>query len=178
MDVAPVPADGPYFLAISDAGNNDTGSIAVSLNCLFGTCPPSNPPGILGTAYCVQTVNSTGSAAAISALGSPVVADNNVDLIVSNVPAGNIGIFFVGFGKASQPMTYSWGTLCVAPAVKRLSPAVFTGNNNVVHYQFDLASTPYVVSGLSLYHQFWFRDPAGPPPHTANMSDGLQIDYQ
>lgn len=173
FDLAPVAADGTYYLAVSDAGNNNTGSASITLTCILGMCPPPAPPGPLGASYCVQTPNSAGSGAVISGLGSPVVADNDVLLMATGAPAGQVGVFFYGFAPAAIP--YQGTTICVQPPVVRL-PAVFVCNAGSMVKGVDLTAHANIQPGLSAYFQAWFRDPAG--PSMTNTSDGLRIDFQ
>ncbi len=80
------PSDGRYFVAAQDLNYNNIGTITVALACVVGTCPTTSPVPSIGTSYCTRTQNSTGNEARISALGSRVVADNDVYLSVAGVP--------------------------------------------------------------------------------------------
>ena len=176
IDFFPVQTSGTYFVALSDSGHDNTGTMAVTLSCIVGNCPPPNPPGPLGTSYCAMTVNSTGNPAPIAAVGSASVAANDLHLMLAGVPAGKVGIFFLGPGSANVPLFNSWGPRCVQAPITRL-PIVFTCNDGTMHKQVDLTTLPMITPGSTWYFQGWFRDPAGPPPNTSNTSDGLQIDF-
>lgn len=173
--------DETYYVMLSDGGNNNTGDFNVTLSCIFGQCPPPNPPAPIGTTYCTSTTNSSGMPATISAVGSKFVANNDVHLIVSDAPPAKLGIFFVGSNSipSGVPLPYSCGLLCVQqPLVRR--PIVFVCNDGDMHYQLDLTDpfvAPLIAPGVHAYFQAWFRDPAGNGScsQTTNTSNGLDI---
>jgi hypothetical protein len=177
LTFAPVQTTGTYFVALADATSIYTGAMDVTLSCLIGNCPPPNPPAPLGTAFCAQTLNSTGRKASISALGSPNVTQNDVYLHVDHVPAGKLSIVLLGSTPTQVPLYNSWGPRCIGSPFRRLAPT-FTCNDNTMHRQLDLTTLPMITPGTTWYFQAWFRDPAGTPPKTSNTSDGLRIDFQ
>ncbi len=177
MTIDPVVADGTHYIAISDVGNDNTGSLNITLTCILGICPPPSPPGSMGTNYCRPTINSTGNPGIMSALGSPVVADNDVHLVLTDVPDAKVGLFFMGMGPTNIPLINSVGTLCVAPPILR-QPVMFSCHNGQMHYDLDLNGSSggaMITSGSTWYFQAWFRDEN---PGPSNTSDGLFIQFQ
>ena len=66
----PATVAGTYYIAFSDSGLDNTGSVNVTLSCILGTCPTVLPATQIGQNYCTSTINSSGNAAVMSALGS------------------------------------------------------------------------------------------------------------
>ncbi len=143
-------------------------------------------PGI-GTNYCQANPNSTGSVGLMSALGSPVAADNNVQLIASGLPANSSGFFIVSQTQGFVPNPNgSAGNLCVAGAIGRyVAPGQVqnTGATDSFSLALDLTMTPQPMSTVTVMagdrwsYQAWHRDVIGGTA-TSNFTDGLQIDYQ
>lgn len=176
LNLAP-SEDDTWYAVLSERGNDASGALSFSLSCIIGACPPPDPGATLGTSYCDQTPNSTGGPAVIGAIGSPSVAVNDVHLTVTGVPAGKVGIFFLGAVQADMPLQNSHGPLCVKPPVFR-RPIVFSCNGGEMRRQLDLSLLPMVAPGTTWNVQAWFRDPGGVPPKTTNTSDGLSITFQ
>ncbi len=178
-----VPAqDERLFLAVSDAGNNNTGSISISLTCFAGTCPGTQI-GAIGSTFCMTNANTTTNVAAIAAFGSNAIADNDIFVRVSGAPANKFAIFFAGLTPNPTPanLPFSEGALCLLPPLTRL-PLQFTCSAGTITRQLDLTSAalaPLVASGQSTYFQAWFRDPtASGSTFDTNTSDGLEVPFQ
>ena len=60
-------------------------------------------PNTLGTNYCTAAFHSLGIQARMSAVGSNVVADNDLTLEAHDLPNNTIGIFLVGPDRANLP---------------------------------------------------------------------------
>jgi len=173
---------GTYYLALSDSGSNNAGSMSVGLSCILGNCPPNPPAGSVGFNYCTSKLNSSNSAAQIAAFGSAVAEDNDFLLSVSGAPPAKSAIFFMGSGQTQAPFFQSQGFLCVQPPLRRL-PIQFVCNDGTLTYQLDLAAPPTggppIVAGQTWNFQGWFRDvdPNTQAP-TTNLSDGLEVAFQ
>ncbi|MFT5732347.1 MAG: hypothetical protein ACJA2W_003241 [Planctomycetota bacterium] len=140
----------------------------------------------LGTNYCMPVLNSTGLAGSISAIGSDIVADNNVTLGGEQLPV-NAFAFFI----ASQTQGFvmnpggSSGNLCAVGNVGRYvgSGQIQQANaGGTISLPIDLTQVPQpmgfvsVSAGETWNFQAWYRDssPTGP---TSNFTDGLEITF-
>ena len=136
-----------------------------------GSCP-------IGTNYCISTVNSSGSAATISASGSASISNNDLVLTSSNLPVNNDqpGTFLAGPTQATIP--FFNGFLCVSPnGLQRFAVInVSSGGTitEVIDYATSAAGGLNVVAGSSYNYQRWNRDPMAGGLN-ANFSDGLEI---
>lgn len=128
----------------------------------------------IGVPYGTSTVNSTGTAATITATGSASLSRNTLQLIARNVPGGGTGQFI--FSDTSWTGTpFYQGYLWIQTPL-RLPPLAGipgTGAQTVTH-QVDLAVGPaaqLALQGGFLYFQYWFIDPAG----GRNLSNAVRI---
>jgi outer membrane protein assembly factor BamB len=136
-----------------------------------------NPGGGCGAqTYCSTSPNSVGAGALIDKLGSLSLADDNLTLLVSDLPAGQFGLFFQGQGQVQLPL--GDGFLCVAPPLVRL-PVVSIKPDGGARWTMDLASPPTggeILAGSTWSFQFWYRDPAA-GGSGSNLSDGLELTF-
>lgn len=142
----------------------------------------------LGTRYCTPGVaNSTGTAAGISATGSPFVNDGDVTLHVTELPPDAFAYILASRnqGFVAQPGG-SQGNLCLGGAIGRfVGPGQIqsSGAGGSIDLAIDLQLHPTpgglmpVVAGETWHYQCWYRDAIGSVP-TSNFSDGLAIPYQ
>lgn len=139
----------------------------------------------IGTNYCAAIANSTGGPASISATGSAVAVDNDLELAGAGAPSGQFGIFLVSRTQGFAPVAA--GNLCLGGSIGRYDRPgqVFSiGPSGQFQLEVDLAQTPesgaltQVAGGETWNFQGWFRDvdPAGGGA-TANWTDGLSIDF-
>jgi hypothetical protein len=169
-----------YTVVFRDVGLDETGTIAVTLNCVFnpnGICANATPDVDLGSNYCMTNVNSTGEAASITAIGSASIADDRVFLRASDVPLTQFGIFFMGPNQAPAIpiIAPSQGLLCVGGPLGRLRVTT-SCNAGEMEQRLDLGDLPLnfvIQSGESWNFQAWFRDGA-----SSNTTDGLAITFQ
>lgn len=140
----------------------------------------------IGTNFCAALPNSTGAAGSIGATGSTSIADNDVVLTASNLPAGTFGIFIVSSDPAPMPMPLGAGSLCLSGAIGRYAMpgqvfAVDPGGNGSL--TIDISSIPQAsqtiaaAPGDSWSFQAWHRDTVGGLPD-ANLTNGLEISFQ
>ncbi|MEO0663301.1 MAG: hypothetical protein AAFZ87_17335 [Planctomycetota bacterium] len=120
---------------------------------------------ILTTNFCPQPTNSSGASATISAFGTTDLAQNDVTLVASDVPAGQFGIFLNSTTPTSTPL--GAGFLCLGGQIGR-----FNGPSQIqqadaagaFELRLDLTQVPTpsalvaVQSGETWYYQAWFRD--------------------
>lgn len=157
---------------------------------VFVTDPKfSDPfPETIGTTYCGPAVpNTSGFAANISAIGSPLALANDVTLHAVGLPANQFGMFVAG---PSQEFIISpggsQGILCVGPGniggFGRIVNALqFSGPAGSMSYSLDLQNIPIAAapfsmalqSGVTWNFQAWFREPGG----NSNFSDAVSISF-
>ncbi len=147
--------------------------------CLLATIAEAQS---VGTNYCTTIPNSTGAGAVMSASGSTDVNHGNLTLTTTSVPTGQLGLFFYGPQKLTNPFGAAY--LCVGPGstgIFRLKPPVSTGTNGIMNYALNFSAPPdpagLIVNGSTWNFQAWFRDPAGNGT-TSVLSDGLEIVFE
>lgn len=149
-------------------------------------------PAAIGTTFCTSAPNSTGLAADLSIVGSAVAANDDVTLVVSNLPADSFAVFLTSrFPGASFSPPGSMGTLCVRRDVGRfdgagqvrrsdgsgnLSLATASGDWSTQAIPRSLGSYP-ALAGTRTHFQLWYRDLVGGAP-TSNFSDAEYVDWQ
>ena len=138
----------------------------------------------IGTNYCTANVNSTGSAASMSASGSTVIQLDQLVLETSNLPTNSVGYFIASLdqGFTANPGGSS-GNLCLGGTIGRGmgDQVVSTGSGSVatpmgLALPFNL--TGGIAPGDSWNFQLWFRDNDGMGGVTSNFSDGYTVTFQ
>ena len=144
-------------------------------------CPGSGGAPI-GTAFCAANPNSTGMPGLCTATGSTAVADNNVILRVSQVPAGEFGIFVVALA-AGGTTTVNDGLLCLTGPTGRYDQAGFIWQASPAgsaSRAIDLTMVPtpnaFVNTnpGDTWFFQAWHRDV---PSGNSNFTTGVEINF-
>lgn len=148
---------------------------------------PANPNSLpdIGSNYCgPAALNSTGNSGVISASGSRVAADNDLQLSAALLPMNSAGFFI-----ASQTQGFvqgpgsSQGNLCVVADVARFSLQIQNSGSAgafSVPINLELFSTnppQPVLAGQTWNFQAWYRDSVGGQA-TSNFTDGIQIDFE
>jgi hypothetical protein len=169
---------GTYLYHFWDAGHDDVGSFVLNLDCPSFVCPDPRVDVPLGQSYCTANPNSSGLPATITAHGSRKVADNYLELVVTDAPPGKLGLFLASPTKAFAPMGLGGqGFLCVGSPVLRF-PLLGTCAPGTARYMPDLTNLPQAqvfLPGSVWNFQLWFRD--DDPGPTSNSSDGLEIQF-
>ena len=135
----------------------------------------------LGTAYCDPAVpNTSGDPALLCAVGSVVVADADLTLHASKLPAQQWGYLLASQGQGFLPgIGGSEGNLCLGGQIGRFVKQVMnSGANGRLGFIVDLSQLPPplnvpVLPGDTWNFQHWFRDPG--VGASFNTSNGLQI---
>lgn len=144
-------------------------------NLAFGPVP-------IGSNYCVTSINSSGGAATISAIGSELAADNNLLLIAEGMPPGQFGIFAVSATQGQQPLGN--GAVCLSGAIGRFQgPGQIqaTGTTGSFGVLIDLSAIPLgggpvsTQPGQTWNFQAWFREGVGAG---SNLSDGVSVTFR
>ena len=148
----------------------------------------SNTAGIANS-YCTPAVvNSSGAPAIMTAIGSRTVADNNVTLVASSMPANTFGFFLTSQtqGLVMNPGG-SLGHLCLGGAIGRYVGAgqiTNSGATGTITLVLDLTATPSptglvsISAGETYNFQSWFRDALPGGPSSSNFTDGAEIVFQ
>jgi len=168
-------AAGPGDVLVKKSGNTHGDlSNAFPYDPSIQSCPTPST-------FCVGGANSvSGSGAKMSYGGSASVSANDLQLICSDLPANQFGIFFYGPNASQTP--FGQGFLCAgggAIGVFRIKPAIQTSFLGTITLNLDYNLPPMDVgNGMivpdSLWHfQFWYRDPT----LGFNLSDGLRVEF-
>ncbi len=158
---------------------------------LTGSIPTSRKYGIddllvadtqLGTTYCTPAIpNSTAIPGIISAMGSPVVIDNDVTLTADQLPI-NFGYFLTSQTQGFFNPPGSNGFICLGGDIGRYHQPqnIIVGPTGSI--QIDLANVPQptglvaIQPGETWNFQCWYRD--FNPILTSNFTDGVSILFQ
>jgi hypothetical protein len=134
----------------------------------------------LGENYCHTNTNSSGQAAAMSALGSLSVSQNHIVLFAEPVPPHEPGIFFYGPQRLEIPFANGWRCVGPGPLGTFVLPPVFSSHVGVLRTPLDLQTPPQpggeILRGSTWNFQAWFRDPQSSGAH-CNLSDGLTLSF-
>jgi hypothetical protein len=125
-----------------------------------------------------------GQSAAIFALGSPFVSDNDLTLLTLGMATNQFGYCLASQSGAFIPNPGgSAGNLCLGnPIARFVSQVQNSGGSGSFSVVVDLTSIPStpvhaVVAGETWYYQTWYRDSVLGIP-TSNFSDGIRIAFQ
>lgn len=138
----------------------------------------------IGTIYCSPAnVNSSGNPAAISAMGSVDVIDNNVTLSAVDLPANQFGMFVNSMSTGFVTPPGSQGNLCLSGQIGRHNQNILnSGATGEFSLALDLTNVPQplgpvaIQAGETWHWQAWFRDLN--PGSTSNFTDGIMITFQ
>ncbi len=138
------------------------------------------PPG---TNYCGSTsANSSGAAATIAAIGSNLLADNDLTLVAMDLPANVYGYFMVSLENGMRTPAGSGGPLCLSGTIGRFNePGFDSGMKGTATQELDFFALPTPTSagtvmaqvGQTWYFQVYYVDMhAG---STNNFSDAVAV---
>lgn len=171
--VADLDGDGDLDVAATERGPSVTGDLV-----------KYSSERLLGLATCAGVVNSTGVATALSATGSPLVVDNEVTLLASDMPLHSYGYFLTSLVPGFVPNAGgSQGNLCLGGSIGRYSgpgQVLSSGAAGMFQYSLDLSMHPtptgpvQVAPGETWTFQVWHRDTVGGVA-TSNFSQGHRI---
>lgn len=132
----------------------------------------------LGAESCGTTPNSVGPGAVMEALGSAVVADNELVLRATGLPPGVSARFLIGTELVSWPS--GEGYQCAGGSLVTLNPLLKANSDGLVQRKVDLTATPalgMITPGTSTVIQLWYRDVNGGPAGF-NFSNSIKISWQ
>lgn len=158
------------------AGNDPSAPFAVDRLALHVTAPA------VGVTECDGLPNSTGEGARLGLVGSRDAADNDLGLVVEDLPPGAFGLLVSGRAAARTPLFD--GLLCIDaplgrhPMTLRAADAGGSLEARVDLVRMPVPTPPYVgavVPGDTWLFQWWYRD-ATPGP-TANFSSACAVEF-
>ena len=147
---------------------------------LVGCCPTVIIGMEQGTTYCTAVPNSTSGAASIFALGSNVVANNDLTLVATGMPQGEFGYFLTSTTQSFFVPPTTQGIVCIAGNIGRYYDNI--GQGPVFSLQIDVAAVPQpqglvaVLPGETWNFQYWYRDHN--PTSTNNFTDAVSVTFQ
>jgi hypothetical protein len=135
--------------------------------------------GGIGTNYCGPPAsNSTGLPALLSATGSVVISDNDVNFFIDQLPPNKFGYFVMGQSQGFIPV--GQGFLCISQPFVRFNLDILdSGAAGQMTFSPDLGNLPagtVFVPGDAWNFQCWYRDVN--PGNTSNLTDGVRIVFQ
>ncbi len=145
------------------------------------------PEGPIGSGYCGSVNNSTQQPGRMSAFGSEMVVNDQVDLVAYQLPRNAFGIFITSQvqGFVANPGG-SQGNLCLGGALGRYNLAGQIRNSGLIgmfSLELDLAAAPTpfgpvpMLSGQTWNFQAWYRDLVQ-GQSVSNFTDAWSISFQ
>ena len=149
---------------------------------LDGTTVPDESEYSFVSYYCTAKVNSQGCTPIIGAFGTPSATwAGTFDVSAVNIISNKNGLLFYGYGAAAIPFQGAW--LCVQPPIRRTAVqnagGVFPPNNCTGSYTYNFnariqgGADPLLVTGVRVYAQYWYRDPADPLGFGTGLTDAI-----
>jgi hypothetical protein len=145
-------------------------------------------PASVGAVYCAPAVpNSTGVGAELAALGSTVVAEDDLFLSATNLPNDSFGVFLASQAQGFFPgYNGSQGTLCLGGMVgyfARPGEVQNSGAGGELGLALDLTSLPTptgavpATPGDTWHFQAWYRDRALLGARS-NFTPGISVAFE
>jgi hypothetical protein len=163
----------PDAFEIATAPENDWNGDGV-----LDVCVPAN--------YCVGAPNSAGpEGGAMAISGSPVLADDDVELRATGLPGNQWSFFIMSQSQASIPgFGGSQGTLCLGAPLYRFNRAALgeialttpLGVRSLVLQVNNLPQGQNFLPGETWNFQLWYRDQN--PGQTSNTTDGISVMFR
>jgi hypothetical protein len=192
-NIGDIDGDGRDDLALGAPGDDDGGTDrgAVWLAFLAGSdlftycaCPTVIAPCANADAS-GGCANSTGAGAALGFAGGPSTSADDLTLMANGVPAGVLGIYFMGGGQAC-PKPFGDGLLCVSPGPAAFcrypiqgsgAAGVLTLGPGIVSLSQSFAPECRIDPGDTWRFQAWYRDPVGPCGSAFNLSSAVSVTF-
>lgn len=134
--------------------------------------------------YCTAKVNTQGCLPTIGSTGTPSASSPQAfDVLATMVINNKNGMLFYGFAPNNIP--FKGGTLCVRPPISR-TPVQGSGGNpppndcsGQFHFDFNAwiqsGIDPQLTVGLTVFAQYWYRDPGSPMPSHTGLTDAVRF---
>lgn len=184
-------ASGTWSVDELQSGRSEMGATTVRNRAMFGggfsfsrsTLVEILGP-VLGELSCSPAVdNSSGQGASLYAVGSNVVADNNLQLFARNLPTDQFGYFITSMTAANIPMAGgSQGTLCMAGTTGRFVDQIQnSGGEGIFGITVDVndlpaPAGPAILAGDTWLFQAWFRD--NNPGPVSNFTESIAVTFE
>ena len=141
--------------------------------------------GAVGISFCLNSANSTGSAALLIGRGSEFAADDDITLTASGLPTNRVVLLAVSASTDAIPFAGgSQGTLCLGGAIGRYSGQVAnSGATGSVDLSLDLSSIPVpggptaAMAGDTWIFQAWYQDSVFGIP-VSNFTSALRVELR
>ena len=147
----------------------------------------SQPGNSIGWFLCDGLANEVCSGANLRAVGSELVADNDVQLEASSLPPNSFGFYLNSTGVGTVMPPGSVGILCInGGGIGRfIRPGEIqqSGPSGTTSLALDLASIPRpngtvaILPGERWSFQYWYRDTASTGP-VSNFSDAIFVFFE
>lgn len=164
---------GDFVVGASESHNNGefSGSVYVYLG---GTDSP--------TAYCTAKKNSAGCTPKIGSMSvASLSVGDQFTVTASKVMSQRIGLLAWSLAPATTP--FFGGTLCLDPPITRTSPQDSAGGSAqscTGSYAFPFSQVYMAqqgfAAGMTVYAQYWQRDPAQLDGTGVGLTDALEFD--
>lgn len=125
-----------------------------------------------------QANSASPAGAHLVVLGCPGILANELELSVTGLPPGQVGLFLYGPESAHLPL--GDGLLCVGAGAQRILPPQVSSLAGTAQLALDLTQGPFssgpnaVTAGSAWSFQYWYRDRGGDPA-TVNLSDAAHV---
>jgi len=151
---------------------------------IVATCPCTSAISCSGTGAPYGCPNSTGQGGLLGYDGAPTVGSSffRLDLYASRLPAGSLGLVFMG-NAGAPPSTMGDGLLCVGgPVLQRFPPRVADASGRLAELDVSGTSAGFhpsarIVIGSTWHFQCAYRDLNGPCGGGFNLTNGLQVTF-
>ncbi len=139
----------------------------------FGACACGNESSVGSGEGCL---NSTGGGAKMGWEGSASLAQDDMVLTGSGLPANKPSMLFMGTNKRQSGVLLGDGLLGMGGALIRVN-LDFSAGDGTANWS-NLHSYNYWVAGETRMFQVWYRDPSnGPCANGFNLSSGVQVSF-
>jgi hypothetical protein len=130
--------------------------------------------------FCPATLNTSGLAAELTPVGSPVLAAQTMSFDATNLPVNQFGYLIASPTQDFVPFFLGGdGNLCLgAPLAHFRSQIQFSGFSSSMSLPIDFEDLPRGVNflpGSTWNFQAWFRDAGDAPAH--NTTNGVQLTW-
>ncbi len=160
-------------------------SVDPGVGYCFGIgCPCANDDPNGGCA------NSTGRGAGLRAAGTARVAQDDLVLVMSNLPSSTFGVLYMGPAAASVP--FGNGLRCVSPGPPGVPPGVgffrfpvrhavgggiIEGPGLVAHASTNFGAPGTILVGSTWRFQGYYRDATASCVSTFNLTNGVAVTF-